>query len=357
MATIKQRLALSVIDFLNTSLSDGTLKGDDRDSVEIAINCISDIYNVDPAQEKVEGQRSLLEIYSQCDDIKTSLHQDSKVVADTSSSISSNNTSTGTKIEVSDEQKKQAEDYKSQGNASMAKKNYTTAIELYTKALEIIPKNPIFLSNRAAAYSASKDYKSACVDAETAVEIDPSYTKAWSRLGLARFALGDYKGSMEAYEKGIKYEGNGGSDAMKKGFETASKRVADQESIESRNKDQSSSDYDAPGAASGGMPDLSALAGMFGGGGAGGAGGGFDLNAVMNSPMFAKMSKNLMSNPGLLSNLMNNPRVAEMLGQHGDNREDRGGASMPDLSSLMKDPNIAELASKFLGGAGRGSGQ
>ncbi|RKF56426.1 Small glutamine-rich tetratricopeptide repeat-containing protein 2 [Erysiphe neolycopersici] len=365
MASIKQRIALSIIDFLDKSLSDGTLKEEDRESVEIATNCISDIFEVNAAQKEAGEPRSLLQIYSLLDKIAESQQPlDSTTTATLLSSIlpglGSKKESTG----ISEDQKKQAEDFKSQGNALMAKKDYVTAIELYTKALEIMPKNPIFLSNRAAAYSALKDYKSACSDAEAAVDFDPSFTKAWSRLGLARFALGDHKGSMEAYGKGIEYEGNGGSDAMKKGFETASKRVAEQESTGDSNKDLSNSGHDTSGVGSGGMPDLSALAGMFGGGGAGGAGGGFDLNSLMNNPMFAKMSKNLMSNPNLLSNLMNNPRVAEMLGQNSGSGGDRAGASMPDLSRLMQDPNIAELqkltessASKFLGGAGRGNGQ
>ncbi|KAI9743413.1 MAG: hypothetical protein M4579_007737, partial [Chaenotheca gracillima] len=111
----------------------------------------------------------------------------------------------------------------------MAAKDYPTAIKNYTSALALVPGNPIFLSNRAAAYSASKDHESAKADAEAAVAVDPKYTKAWSRLGLAKFALGDARGSMEAYQKGIEYEGNGGSDAMKKGYETAKKRVTEQE--------------------------------------------------------------------------------------------------------------------------------
>jgi small glutamine-rich tetratricopeptide repeat-containing protein alpha len=115
----------------------------------------------------------------------------------------------------------ESEKLKGQGNAAMQKKDYATAIDFYTKALEVSPLNPIYLSNRAAAYSASQKHDLAKNDAELATVADPKYTKAWSRLGLSRFALGDAKGSMEAYAKGIEAEGNGGSDAMKKGFETA----------------------------------------------------------------------------------------------------------------------------------------
>jgi small glutamine-rich tetratricopeptide repeat-containing protein alpha len=108
----------------------------------------------------------------------------------------------------------------------MARKDYSAAIDLYTKALNIAPANPIYLSNRAAAYSASGQHAKAAEDAELAVAVDPKYSKAWSRLGLARYDLGDAKGAAEAYEQGIEAEGNGGSDAMKRGLETCKNRIA-----------------------------------------------------------------------------------------------------------------------------------
>ena len=241
----------------------------------------------------------------------------------------------------------EAEAFKSQGNSAMASKDYKAAIDFYSKALNITPLNPIYLSNRAAAYSASKQHAEASTDAEMAVAADPKYTKAWSRLGLARFALGDAKGSMEAYGKGIEYEGNGGSEAMKKGYETAKKRVEEEE------KDAGSGDMDddvgsargGPSGGAGGMPDLSALAGMFGGGR--GGGGGPDLSSIMSNPMFASMAQNLMSNPDMMNNIMNNPRLRQMAesfgGGGGGGGEGRGGGGMPDISSLMQDPSIAEM--------------
>ncbi len=245
-----------------------------------------------------------------------------------------------------EEQKKQAESHKSQGNAAMAKKDYTAAIEAYSKALELVPQNPIYLSNRAAAYSASHQHAKASADAELAVEADPSYTKAWSRLGLARYALGDAKGSMEAYQKGIEHEGNGGSDAMKRGYETAKKKVEEQEGA-GDDGEAARETGAAPGAAAGGMPDLSNLASMLGGGGRGGGGGGGpDLASMMNNPMFANMAQKLMSNPQLMGNLMSNPQLrqmAENFGGGGGRGGGGGGGGMPDLSSLMSDPNIAEL--------------
>lgn len=243
---------------------------------------------------------------------------------------------------MTEEDKKEADALKSKGNAAMASKDYPSAIALYTQALALNPGNAVFLSNRAAAHSAAKDHESAKADAEAAVAVDPAYTKAWSRLGLARFALGDAKGAMEAYGKGIEFEGSGGSEAMKKGFETAKRRVEEM-SVEERDLPRQSPGIGGGmGGGAGGMPDLSSLASMLGGGGgagggAGGAGGMPDFSQIMNNPMFASMAQNLMSNPDMMSNLMSNPRLREMADRFGS------GGGMPDLNALMSDPNIADM--------------
>ncbi|KAK3338162.1 hypothetical protein B0H65DRAFT_313638 [Neurospora tetraspora] len=339
MTTSKQRLALAICDFLNTSLTDGTLQADDKDNIDIAVNCIGEAFGVDPSDKaavtEAIGSQNLLQIYS----VYEKLKQTKPAAASASSSTPSSSTAPASSSNgPTEEDKKQAESLKSKGNAAMAQKDYPTAIDFYTQALTLNPGNAIYLSNRAAAHSAARDHESARADAEAAVAIDPKYTKAWSRLGLARFALGDAKGAMEAYQKGIEYEGNGGSEAMKKGFETAKRRVEELEA-----QDDAPATRGAGGAGAGGMPDLSSLAGMFGGGGAGagagaGAGGGMpDLGSIMNNPMFAQMAQNLMSNPDMMSNLMSNPRLRDMANQF------QGGGGLPDISSLMNDPNIADL--------------
>ena len=347
--TSKQRLALAICDFLNTSLTDGTLQADDKDNVDIAVNCIGEAFGVDPSDKaavtEAIGSQNLLQIYSVYEKLKATKPAAAAAASSSSSasssapSTSANKASSGLPTE---EDKKAAESLKSKGNGAMANKDYPTAIDFYTQALALNPGNAIYLSNRAAAHSAARDHESARADAEAAVAIDPKYTKAWSRLGLARFALGDAKGAMEAYQKGIEYEGNGGSEAMKKGFETAKRRV---EELQSQQDDAPAAPRGGAGGM-GGMPDLSSLAGMFGGGGGGGAGAGAgggggggmpDLSSIMSNPMFAQMAQNLMSNPDMMANLMNNPRLRDMANQF------QGGGGLPDISSLMNDPNVADL--------------
>lgn len=261
--------------------------------------------------------------------------------------------------------KAEAESLKSKGNASMASKDYPSAIDLYTRALILSPSNPIYLSNRAAAYSASAQHERAVTDAELATTTDPSYSKGWSRLGLAKFALGDAKGSMEAYQRGIQAEGSGGSEQMKRGFETAKRRVDDEAGSSGGGTAAANRSTSPPaGAGAGGMPDLAGLASMLGGAGGAGAGGGgapggFDFASIMQNPMFAQMAQSVMSNPGMMEGIMNNPRMREMADRVGGAGAGGAGGSggAPDIAAMMQDPSIAEMARNFMGGgAGRGRG-
>jgi len=333
---------------LSTSLKDGTLTADDADNIEIASNCIAEAFKVDPsdkaATSKAIGSQNLLSIFSVYEKLQgkgTSTEAQAPPAAPPADSTKTINP--------------EADKLKSAGNAAMQQKDYKTAIDKYTQAISYAPSNPIYLSNRAAAYSASGDHAAAVKDAEMAVAADPKYTKAWSRLGLARFAMGDARGSVDAYQQGIDFEGNGGSDAMRKGLETAKKEVTRMEAEEDKIPEDDVDDAPGESRGGGGMPDLSSLAGMFGGG-RGGGGGMPDLSSIMSNPMFAGMAQNIMRNPEALSGIMSNPTIQNMM----NSRREGGGGGMPDMSQIsqmMQDPAIANLAQQFMGGgAGAGAG-
>lgn len=328
----------------------------------MAQSCIADTFHVDPnnkaAMQDAIGGQSLLSLYGVYEKLKGKSSTGGGSTSTSAGSAPKSPSQAGTASSP------EAEAFKSQGNAAMQRKEYPLAIDLYSKAIALAPLNPIYLSNRAAAYSASHKHAEAQADAELAVATDPKYTKAWSRLGLARFVLGDARGSMEAYGKGIEYEGNGGSEAMKKGYKTAKEKVEEEEKEkdDAEVDDVGSARGGEGGSAAGGMPDLSALAGMFGGGGGGrggggGGGGGPDLSSIMSNPMFASMAQNLMSNPDAMNNLMKNPQLRQMAekfgvgggGGSGAGSGDGGsgggggGGGMPDIAALLQDPSIAEM--------------
>jgi len=339
-------LALSIIDFLSSSLKDGTLQPEDADSIEIASNCIAECFHVDPTdqaatKDALRGQ-NLLSIYGVYDKLK------GKSTASTEGSNSASEARPSTPSVPKEGQtggpNPASERLKGQGNHAMTKKDYKGAIDYYTKALEIAPLNPIYLSNRAAAYSANSQHELAKNDAELATATDPKYTKAWSRLGLARYALGDSKGAMEAYKSGIDAEGNGGSEAMKKGYETAKRRVDEEGAEGESDEDSTAAARSGSPPSGGGMPDLSSLASMLGGGS--GGGGMPDLSSIMQNPMMRNMAQNLMSNPEMMNNIMNNPQLRNMAGRFGGGGGGGAGGQgggMPNLSEMMNDPAIAEM--------------
>jgi small glutamine-rich tetratricopeptide repeat-containing protein alpha len=358
--TSKKRLALAVIDFLNSSLADGTVPSDESESIEIATNCIAEAFKVDPTDKAAVsdalGGQSLLSIYSVYEKLKgkssASAAAGNSSASGTGSAAAATAAATAAAAAAgmaeaqgeSDEAiKKKADALKGQGNVAMQQKDYNKAIDFYTQALELQPLNPIYLSNRAAAFSGAMKHEEAKSDAEMAVAADPKFAKAWSRLGLAKFALGDARGSMEAYQKGIDAEGSGGSEAMRKGYETAKRRVEEEGGVVDEGNPADESSRGSAGAG-GGLPDLSSLAGMFGGGGGGGPGGMPNLSEMMNNPMMRQMAQNLMSNPDMLNNLMSNPRLRQMADQFGGRGGGGGGGGgMPDIASLMQDPSMMEM--------------
>lgn len=103
-----------------------------------------------------------------------------------SSAGASSSTSTSTPAQPkapSEEDKLDAEKLKAEGNAKMSAKEYDAAIDLYSKAIAKDGSNAVYYSNRAAAYSSKGDHASAVSDAEKALEVDPSFVRAYHRLG------------------------------------------------------------------------------------------------------------------------------------------------------------------------------
>lgn len=336
----KKRLALAIIDFLSSCVTDGTVSADDSESISVATQIIADSFAVNPddktALADALGGQSLFTIYGVFEKMRsragTSGAGAGKAPVTPPAAVpTSPPPAAATATVPTPEQKAEAESLKAQGNAAMAKKDYPTAIDLYSKALVLTPGNPIFLSNRAAAYSASFQHKLAVVDAQAAVEADPSYSKAWSRLGLAKFALGDSKGAVQAYEKGIDVESSGGktaSEAMLRGYETAKRRLAEGQA----ENESVSLPTQSPGGSE--LPDLSGLGGMFGG--SGGGGGMPNLGGLLSNPMVAQMAQNFMKNPEMMNNFMKNPMLKQMM-------DGVSGGDLPDMSKLMSDPTIANM--------------
>ena len=103
----------------------------------------------------------------------------------------------------------EAERHKNRGNALMQSRDYTQAVNMYTTAIQLNPAGPqshTYYSNRAAALCYLELYADAEEDSLQSLQLKPDYAKAYARLGLSRFFLKNYLGSVEAYTKALEYD-------------------------------------------------------------------------------------------------------------------------------------------------------
>ncbi|KAH9579898.1 STI1 domain [Trypanosoma melophagium] len=193
-----------------------------------------------------------------------------------------------------------AEEIKDKGNELMGMAKYNEAIAAYTKAIEIEPTNHIFFANRAAAHTHLKDYRSAIIDCERAIAINPNYSKAYSRLGTSFFYEGNYARAVDAFTKACELEPT--NERYKEDLKQAEEKMK------------------LTGSVSAGSP---------------GMGGGFPFGGGM--PDFSQISQ-MMSNPGFIeatTRMMENPQfsqmVANMASQFGG-----AGANPEEFSQMMR---------------------
>src|SRR5690349_19723298 len=120
--TPKQRLALAICDFLTTSTTDGTLTAEDKDSIDVAVNCIAESFKVDPSDDAAVkaaiGPQKLLDVFG----VYEKLQAKDKAASTPAPAAAASSSSSSSVPEPSEAQKKEAESLKSKGNAAMAQK-------------------------------------------------------------------------------------------------------------------------------------------------------------------------------------------------------------------------------------------
>ena len=339
MADADQKtLAFAVANWLQTQA--GT--AGDAEKLKEASKLVSDAFGIDinNAEQKAQfgkgpGLKNVWDVF-----MKTQAKLGSGATATPAASAPSSS-------QPSAEDKAKAEQLKAEGNKHMSAKDHDAAIESYTKAIELDSTNPVYFSNRSAAYAQLQQHDNAIEDAREASRVNPQFAKAYSRLGHALFDAGRFQEAVEAYEKGVEVDPSNA--VMKSGLETAKQHA---NKPDSKSPPSSGQLRDVAGGA-GADP----LAGMGGFPGMGGGQGGMpDLASLMNNPMIAQMAQQMMGNGGI-EQMMNNPMVQQMMQRFGC-----GGGSMPDVNALMQDPQMREMARNMMGGmggqggAGRGNG-
>lgn len=240
----------SFIRFLAKQIDQPNFNEDSRESLEVAIQCLENVYELhdgaeaagasEKREEDPRNHVDLFELYC------------------------------NTYVEVSPERKQEAEALKNDGNRLMKEEKYQEALNTYTKAINLDATNPVFYCNRAAAYSRLGDYVRAADDCKMALRHDPNYSKAWGRLGLAYSKMNEHKQAVTAYQNAIRLEPENQDYKNNLGVS--------QQFLEERSRN--------PGPAAGG-------------GGAGNPLGNIDFNAVINNPDMVQMATRMMSDPAI----------------------------------------------------------
>ncbi|CAG0892441.1 unnamed protein product [Cyprideis torosa] len=168
----QKELAAAIVRFLNDEITSNRVGEESAESLEVAIQCLETVYGVSSQDPRSGDETSLLEIF----------RKNHKV------------------LEVTDEMKTKADQFKLQGNDFLKQENYLEAVNSYSKAIETDPTNPVYFCNRAAAHAKLSQHRDSIMDCEKALQLDPKYSKAYSRLGHAYLAL-EYLAKAEEYFK------------------------------------------------------------------------------------------------------------------------------------------------------------
>jgi len=255
--------------------------------------------------------------------------------AETKPSVETPPIQSQTPILSPEEKLNQAEKHKMDGNNRLQEKQYSKAVESYSKAIELNPENPIYYSNRAAAYSHLGKHDEAIRDCQKSISLKPDYGKAYGRLGLAYFSLGKYKEACEQYKKALELEPN--SPSIRESLSAAEKKLQDgTQTSSSTSTPPTTLPISTPLPATGttpstppSMPDiLSQMGSMFGQQAQGNQAPtsprsanatpstgtaprpAFNLGDIMSNPMFQNFASQMMNNPAVMNmanNMMSNP--------------------------------------------------
>jgi tetratricopeptide (TPR) repeat protein len=93
--------------------------------------------------------------------------------------------------------------YKELGNEAFSTGDYITAINAYSNAIENDSEYFLAYSNRSNAFFQVEQYQASLSDAVRCIEINPNWSKAYFRQGLALEALGRQEEAIEALYKAV----------------------------------------------------------------------------------------------------------------------------------------------------------
>ncbi|WOL10086.1 hsp70-Hsp90 organizing protein [Canna indica] len=101
-----------------------------------------------------------------------------------------------------------ADEEREKGNEFFKEQKYPEAVKHYTEAVKRNPKDHKAYSNRAACYTKLGALPEGLKDAEKCIELDPSFSKGYTRKGAIQFFMKEYDKALETYQEGLKHDPN-----------------------------------------------------------------------------------------------------------------------------------------------------
>ncbi|XP_028089152.1 small glutamine-rich tetratricopeptide repeat-containing protein beta isoform X5 [Camellia sinensis] len=310
-----RRIVRSFLDFLN---SVEPAPGVDLEGLEVAKECLAEVFKIDPSSvDSREKSDLLINLFNSWEANEKQEHKSDLTheasLADAPSTSSAEIASDANHSEASQtlEMKKSgcqifdvrnlAETFKSQGNRAMQSKLYCDAIELYTFAIALSADNAVYYCNRAAAYTQVHQYAEAVRDCLKSIEMKPSYSKAYSRLGFAYYAQGNYRDAIdEGFLKALELDPN--NDSVKENIRVAEQKLEEEQRRSEHHQNSSSGSHQESNQQSAGEPRSHAM-----------------------PPPFTSMPFNANGLPADIASMFRNMAGNAFQGQHPQHRQEADG--------------------------------
>uniref|UniRef100_A0A915AU55 SGTA homodimerisation domain-containing protein n=1 Tax=Parascaris univalens TaxID=6257 RepID=A0A915AU55_PARUN len=312
----EKNLVVSFIQFLRHKVSTNQCSDDQAEGLEVAVQCLESAFGLTDANYAFQPSKPLLDIFTAAEGLPTG---ETALPEPTEAEIAL------------------ANKLKEEGNAHMKASEFDAAINKYNEAIKL-NRDPAYFCNRAAAYCRLEQYDLAIQDCRTALALDPRYSKAYGRMGLALSCQNRYEQAVDAYKRALELDPN--QESYKNNLKIAQEKVKELENA-ARNAFTAGAT-----AGAGGFP--------FGGGIP-------DMAEVLNNPAMMQMATQLMSDPNI-QNLM-----TQMMGGLMSNASGaEGGAS--GISNLLQagqqlaqqmqaaNPELVEQLRRQFGGGNQQNG-
>lgn len=128
---------------------------------------------------------------------------------------------------------------KNKGNELFKKGEAVKAIEHYKEALKRNPKDHSIYHNKAAAYMKLLAFPTAAIDLKKCIDMDPTYIKAYVKLGQCYFKMKEFHNAVKTFNEGLAIEPDNKS--LKDGLQLVQHEISnsdyDQERVERAKKD------------------------------------------------------------------------------------------------------------------------